>query len=201
MSESTPAQSGQAGSQSATEDNLNLEANRSAEEYAARLKETAQEAKKYRQTNAELKAKLEQLEKERLESQGKFQEIAQKEKERAEKLEKDLQQTRAMFAMRSVTSQIESEAARLGCVDTNALIKLLDLNELEVDDEFKVDGQSLKAVLDRATKEKSYLFQKQATQPKDLPPTPGNAAAFKPSAPKTLGEKMALLAEVMKKGG
>lgn len=171
MSDSTPAQSSPAPSQSGTEDNVVI--NHSPEELARRLKETAEEAKKYRQKNAEFQARFEAIENERLAEQGKWKEIAEQQKARADKAEKEAKEKHAKFALRTVESQVKAEAAKRGCVDSDALLKLMDISELDVDDDYSVNGTTMASALEKLQKEKPYLFPKQAASHRDLPPNSG----------------------------
>lgn len=198
MSTETQAQSSnQSAPVSAEDQGQNLEINRSPEEYAKRLKETAEENKRYRTQNADMRAKLEAIEQEKLQAQGKFEELAKAANDKAAALEKELKATRANYAFQSVTNQVEAAAARLGCVDTKALLKLMDLDNLEVDEAYHVDPKSLKDALDQQLKSRAYLFSKEAPKVHDLPP------AGKPQEKSVKGlstnEKLAKLAEVMGK--
>lgn len=192
MSDSTPAQSSPATPPVSGDENLEI--NRSPEDYAKRLSEVAAENKKYRQEKNELKSRLEALENERLHEQGKFKEIAEKEKARADKAEKEARERHAKFALRTVESQVKAEAARLGCVDTDALVKLMDLTELEPNEDYDVDKSKLSEVMGRMQKEKGYLFQKAAPTHRDMPPGSGRDG-FKPKDVKemSLSEKLAAL--------
>ena len=124
----------------------------------------------------ELQTKLEQYEKEKLEAQGKFQEVAANERKRAAELEKRLLDTEARFAYQTVSSQVEAEAARMGVVDADALLKLTDLTQITIDEHFKADPNSVKRVLEDIAKQRPYLFQRNAAQPKDAAPRGGQAA-------------------------
>lgn len=202
MSEMEQNQSVQAAAQSGEAENKDLEINRSAEDYARRTVELSGENKKMRLKNAELMARLDAIDKERLEAQGKFQEIAQKEKERAENAEKQLKEVAKKFGSKLLEKAVESEAAKVGCVDTQALLALANVNEIEVDEEFNIDTTSVKAVIEKMAKEKPYLFQKTAHNPKDLPPGNGKET-FKAKSVKdmSIAEKRAHLIEQMTKKG
>lgn len=71
------------------------------------------------------------------------------------------------FANKSVTSVIEREAAKLGCVNTADLVQLMPWDQISIDDNFNVDVVSVKTVLDSLVKEKSYMFQKEAPKTAD----------------------------------
>lgn len=194
MTDNAQAQSGQNVNQSANEEAKSLEVNRSAEEYAKRTVELSSENKKMRLMNAELKAKLDLIEKDKLEAQGKFQEIAQKEKERADKAEQIAKEAAKKFGWKLVQKAVEAEASKLGCVDSSALLALAPMDNIEIDEEFNIDSTGVKAVIEAMAKEKPYLFQKTANNPKDLPPA-NNKGAFKEKSFKemTIAEKKAYL--------
>jgi hypothetical protein len=182
MSETHPAQSSEPAAQSGSDE---VTITGTPEELARRLKQTADEAKKFRQMNSELKARIDASENEKLAQEGKWKEMAAKEKERADKAEKEAREKHARFALRTVETQVKAEAAKLGCVDSDALLKLMDLNELEVDDEYQVDQSAMKSVIEKLKKEKSYLFPKEAAHPRDLPPASGREG-FKEKAVKDM---------------
>lgn len=186
MTTSNPAQSSDATASVNADETVEI--NRSPEDYAKRLSEVAAENKKFRQANAELKAKNEAIENERLAEQGKWQEIAQKERARAEAAEKAAKETNARFALRTVESQVKAEAAKRGCVDTDALLKLMDMNDLEVDEDYSVKGETMNQVFERMQKEKGYLFSKQAPNHRDLAPGSGKHS-FKEKSVKELSLK------------
>jgi hypothetical protein len=66
-----------------------------------------------------------------------------------------------------VAKEVEAEASRRGCIKPDALIKLADLSDIDIDDEFNVDHASVKSLLDRMQKENDFLFKKDPTPPKD----------------------------------
>jgi hypothetical protein len=183
MSETHQAQSSEAAAQSGSDESLQVTG--TPEELSRRLKQTAEEAKKYRQTNSELKARIDAIESEKLTQEGKWKELAEKEKSRADKAEKEAREKHAKFAMRTVEGQVKAEAAKLGCVDSDALLKLMDLTELEVDDDYQVNADTMKIQLEKLKKEKSYLFPKEAAGHRDLPPASGREG-FKEKAVKDM---------------
>jgi hypothetical protein len=205
MEDNTQAQSGttpSTQSDAVVENPETIVVNRSAEEYAKRVKELAEENKKYRQAAVEAKQKAEALEKQQLEAQGKWQELAKSEEAARKAAEDRLKQTAGTFGMRLINKAIEAEAAKRGCVDTKALLRLVDIDRIEINDDFEVDESSVVNLLDQAAKDKAYLFQKQVPQPKDLPPS-GGSQTIKEKSLKDMSttEKLAKLAEIMAKKG
>lgn len=154
---------------------------RTPEEYAKRLVEASEEAKKYRQKMVErgkeldsLKKKLEEIESSKMQEQGKFKELAESYKKEADEWKKRHESAHQTYAYKVITSQIKAEAAKIGCVDPDALIQLTNVSDLEVDDDFNIKQESLKALMDQEFKKRSYLFKKDAPQIKDGTPAGEN---------------------------
>lgn len=104
---------------------------------------------------AELKARLEALETEKLESSGQKEELINKLKEDQRRLREDLKATKSNYAWRSITSSIKDEATKHGCSRPDVLIKLMGKEQLSgliesVDQDFNVDGDTLKSLIDDA---------------------------------------------------
>lgn len=172
---------------------------RSAEEYAKRLKETSAEAKRHRQENAALKARLEELEQKSLTEQGNWKEVAEKAQAKAKESEEKLKKANQTFAFKSVSSQVATEALKLGCIDTDALVKLADLSELEVKEDFSVEPESIKTLLAEMQKAKPFLFEKAAPKIADAIPN-GKGTPPKKLENMTLQEKEALLKQLQASG-
>lgn len=111
----------------------------------------------------ELEDKIAQLENEKFEAEGNKDGIIDNLKKQVESLTGKKNEIVSNFAYASLSSQVEAEAAKLGCVDTSALIKLMDLNEFTENmdtDTFKANSDELKAAVEIQKKEKPYLFSK-----------------------------------------
>lgn len=162
--------------QSGGENPGEVKVNRSPEELARDLMETAAEAKKYRQQKAKLAEEMEAIRREneelktaRLKEQGQYKEIAESTQKKLEEAEAARKADRAKYAYERATSRMAAEAIKLGCQRPEDLIKLAAadglIQELELSQEdFSVTPDSLKTVTEKAQKQYSYLFGK---------PTPG----------------------------
>lgn len=144
-----------------------VEVNRSAEEYAKRLKETSAEAREWRKKNSELKAQLEEFEKSRLQSEGKKDELIERLKKEAFEKEARLKKATEQFAYQVIASKVSEQALQAGCQDTDAFLKLADVNQLEVDDNLNVDIESIKLMISEVQKKRPYLFKQEKPLPKD----------------------------------
>lgn len=105
---------------------------------------------------AQLKDKLAKIEEEKLlKDQDKEKVISHLQKE-ATKYKSEVNKVRSQYAYKEVTNQIKTEALKQGCINPDKLIKLLpeeDLKTLTVDEEFRVDQESLKSIIEKAKKE------------------------------------------------
>lgn len=183
MSTETNAQSGKTASQSVTaaavesldiQDTDTNDTQTDESNLELRLKQTSQEAKKYRQKNADLNKRLAELENEKLKAAGQWEDAYQKTKSERDSLLKEKETIQAKYAFKVVSGQIAQVATELQCVDPSALVKLMSndgmLDELQVDDDFNVDKSSVKQLLDRAKKQFPYMWGKTAPNIKDATP-------------------------------
>lgn len=185
---------------STTETKDEIVVTKSAEELAKRLKEVSQEAKQYRQRLAEEKKLKEDLQRKSLEDQGQFKELADIYKAKAETAEMQSKKLRDAFAMKSVADSVAIEAAKLGCVDSDALIQLLPLDQIPIGEGFTVDRGHVRTILEEFKKGKPYLFQKQSPRIPDGTPGKAPAVTGKPVEKMTAQELEARIFELHKKG-
>ncbi len=133
------------------------------------------EKKKLQSKYAEASERLNVMEQEKLEEQGRDKELIAKLKEQLAEERKKRQEQVGGFVFSSVNAQVKAEADKLGCVDSEALTKLVDLEGLEVDQNtYQVDRDQLKYLMDKAKEERPWLFQKQP--PKVATGTPSTPA-------------------------
>jgi hypothetical protein len=181
MSEKDPVQSDRAsGGESVTGENTEkITADRSAEEYAKDLVAVSAESKRYRQKASALNQELEdarkrlsELEEGKLREQGEYRKMYEDLKSKFDQESEQRKRDRAAFAYKTVTSQFMAEAAKMGCVKPDDLIKLASsdglISDLEVSEEdFSVSQESLKAALDTAQKRYAYLYTKSTPNIRD----------------------------------
>ena len=109
--------------------------------------------------------KAEALEQAQLEAEGNLAKANEKLKEKVAELTKKNLEIQGASAYQSLSSQVEAEAAKLGCIDANALKKLMDLESINVDVEtMQADPQEVIAAIEMQKKDRPYLFQKKGPQ-------------------------------------
>jgi hypothetical protein len=177
MLETDETQSGQEPVDKSATDQETITVNRTAEELAKRLKEVSLEAKINRQKNAELKKQLEEKEKSKLVDQGQFKELADVYQRQATDYKAQADKLKQAFAVKTIADTLSLEAQKMGCIDTDALVNLIQLDQVPIDDTFNVDRESVKAMLEDFRKTKPYFFQRQAPRIADV--TPGKAPVVK----------------------
>ncbi len=150
-------------------------------------KKTVTEAKAAKAKLKELEDKLANAENDKLGAEGKKDELIAKLRGDLDKATKSQKDTLNSFVYSSLDSQVRAEAERLGCVDADAVSKLVDLSDVEVDTKtFKADKEKLTEVLEDLKKSKPYLFNKAG--PKINTKMPGGKFVVDGSKTKKLSE-------------
>lgn len=173
---------------------------KSAEELAKRLKEVSAEAKGYRQKLAEEKRAREEAQRKGLEDQGQFKELANVYKGQAEAAEAKATKLREAFATKIVADAVAMEAVKLGCVDADALLQLIALDQIPIGEGFAVDKNHVRTMVEEFKKGKPYLFQKQAPKIPDGLPGKTPVVTGKPLDKMTAAEIEQLILDQHKKG-
>ncbi len=127
----------------------------------------------------EIKSKFDELENNRLASEGKKDDLLKKLQENLSEKEKALKTMQAKYAYNVVTNQVKTFAEKAGCLNADHLLKLGDLSTLEVDENFNVPQDGIKGFIESLQKEAPYLFKKDAPNINDKKPT-ANVTTKKP---------------------
>lgn len=143
----------------------------SLEHLTKKLKEVNEEAKTYRLKLQEEKRKNDESERKRLEAEGNYKQLFETERAEKDQFKTYATQLKSAFATKTISDQVALYAKDLGCVDVEVVNNLIDVNSISVDDNFRVDGQSLKATLEEIRVRKPYLFQKPTPKISDVNPS------------------------------
>lgn len=154
------------------------------------------EKKKLQAQAEEMSARLAELEETQMATEGKKDELIQSLQGRLKEKEAKLKETYSTFAYNSVAAQLKAEAHKLGCVDAETLIQVTPLDSLEVGEDFNVDGESLKMLLEEQKEKRPYLFQRQSVAVKDGVPAKPNTETTKDLSKMSIQEKSQLLAQM-----
>lgn len=108
-----------------------------------------------------------------LEEDGKAKELAEHYKGKYEEYLSKEKATDERIARTNATHALKGQAKELGCVDTEAFIKLVGTDHVEVnkDADYAVDNEQVRRLVEESKEKYSFLFQK--TSPKVSDVTPG----------------------------
>jgi hypothetical protein len=110
---------------------------------------------------SELEKELVTLRDEKNLAEGKKEEVLVSQKKRIEELEKTLRTKDQTYAWSTLTGEIKRESMKYGCKDPDKLIRLMsddDLKSIEVGEDFSINKDTLKEVIERSKKENYFLF-------------------------------------------
>jgi hypothetical protein len=134
-------------------------------------------AKKREQELDALKESHQKLQDEKLAFEGKKDELLGSREKKIQELEGKLKKVVGAFGHKSLSSVFSQEATKEGCVNVSDLLSLSDLSAIEVDEEFNVNGEQVKEVIQRAKKDRPYLFSQKSTAAKTGIPGGSNDVA------------------------
>lgn len=136
--------------------------------------------KKERDKRRELESKFQELERQKLEAEGKKDELIQSYKKQLDEYKNQV----ATSIKSKVEDQVAMKARDLGCVDTELLLKAVDLSQVEVDSRsFKItDPESVTMMIEQVRKSKPYMFKQSGPEIRDGVP------AAKPNTQKPFHE-------------
>lgn len=130
------------------------------------------EKKKMAEKLGELEAKFQELESNKLQEQGKFKEIAEAKAKEADEWKKKATQIAHATASHVKENALKLKAQELGMVPKaiEKLPALVNLDEIELEDGFKVNQEKVTNILSGLQKEHDYLFKKTVAPTKDVFP-------------------------------
>ena len=124
------------------------------------------EKKRLEEKFTDMDSQLRTLMDEKLSAEGKTAELLDTTKKRLSETEVKYKKAVGAFAFKSISGAVEREALKLGCTNVNDLVQLSDLSEIEVGDDFQVNLDQVKELVDRQRKERPYLFSKSVSAPR-----------------------------------
>lgn len=140
----------------------------------------------------EYEAELQKLREEKMEREGKQDELISSYREKIQKLEGELGNTKKSFAWNTVKGAIKTEAIKNGCNDSEKLIRLMDdqdLKSISIGEDFSIDMETVKNVIEKNKKENHFLFSA------NVPPVANGNPSKKPSEPKNKLDDLSKLSD------
>jgi hypothetical protein len=142
------------GSKAGGKDSVSHETYKKTVSEVKRLKDQLREAQG-------LKDKLTELEQNEQMRQGKHEETIATLRADLEKVKKSEKAVYQKYAFKSLSQQVREEATKQGCVDPEALMKLADVGDVEIDAEtFEADKEKLVEIVSQVKTARPYLFNK-----------------------------------------
>lgn len=111
------------------------------------------EKKKLQSEFQALQDEINSMRLEKKQAEGNKDEVIASLRQEVDKFKTQAQDVKRNYVVNTIASQIKTEAINRGCVDGDALLKLMskdDLNSVEIDDNFNVNMDDLSRVLDGA---------------------------------------------------
>ena len=186
MSTEVTSQSGQAPVQSNEEPAIETATKTpNIEDLQRRLKETAEEAKRYRQRLAETEKRAQEAEAKKLQESGEYKTLYEKAEAKLAEERENTKKTIGNLALNQLKSAFKAEAVKAGCSRPDALEKILGIDRLSkaMTSDYEVDPVLVKSMIEDAQKENDFLFAKQAPSVRD-----SNPGHQKPQAEKPVSE-------------
>lgn len=135
------------------------------------------EKKRVAEENLRLKTDLEKLKQKELELTGKDRELVESLRKQLTDAEEVRKKERSAFAYTTLAAQLESAARGMGCVHPDLVMKTADLSAIQVNDDFTVNHEDLKRVLETTQAKYPELFKKKVEPPRDGVPGSGQSFA------------------------
>jgi hypothetical protein len=135
----------------------------------------------------DLATRLKDMEQDKMSAEGKKDEVITTLKAELEKTKKSEKSVFQRFAYKSLGDQVRVEATKQGCVDPEALMRLADLNDVEIDSEtFEADQEKLAQIVSEIKASKPYMFSKGG--PKINSSLPNGSGGPQTSKPKDISK-------------
>ena len=125
-------------------------------------KKALNEKKNFQSKLSEYEQELQRLRAEKMSAEGKKDELIQTYKKQLSEISEKLEKTNKHYAWNTLTGAIKQEAIKHGCTDPEKLIRLMDdedLRSIEIGENFNIDFDSVKNVIEKSKKDNFFLFK------------------------------------------
>ncbi len=155
------------------------EPNQELEKMRAHQTKLLSEAKTAKARVAELEAKEQEREQNLLAEQGKYKEALESEVKKRKDSEAALDAKDKAFAKKIFTKEVQEIALSLGARKDalDDIVKIGDWSSVEIDENFSINQEQLKAQITALTKSKPFYFSGGATPPRDVNTSANGAPA------------------------
>lgn len=139
------------------------------------------ELKTLKSKMSEYEAREQEREQSLLAEQGKFKEALESAISKKKELEQALEAKEKAFAKKIFTKEVQEVALSLGARKDalDDIVKVGDWSSVEIDENFAINKEQLKAQIANLSKSKPFYFSGSATAPRDVNTSTGSAPASK----------------------
>lgn len=139
------------------------------------------ELKTLKSKMSEYEAREQEREQSLLAEQGKFKEALESAISKKKELEQALEAKEKAFAKKIFTKEVQEVALSLGARKDalDDIVKVGDWSSVEIDENFSINKEQLKAQIANLSKSKPFYFSGSATAPRDVNTSTGSAPASK----------------------
>lgn len=117
----------------------------------------------------ELEQKVESFEVQTMQEGGQLKELVEKLQKQNQTYASQIKEKEHKYAHATLSSQIKTEAVRMGCLDPDRLLKLMDLSAVPVDPEtYTTDNDGIRLLLEEQKKTLPFFFSKAAPTVHDV---------------------------------
>lgn len=134
-------------------------------------KKVLAEAKKAKAVKAELEAELQKVKQAELEVKGQDKQLIESLRKQLADRENQERKMKEHYAFNSFKNSVSALGAKHGCIDNEVLLKSVDINSIEMNDDFTFNEADLEREIAAVASKKSYLFQKKVPTAKDGVPS------------------------------
>jgi hypothetical protein len=126
--------------------------------YQKLLKEKKSVLSKY----SELENQVAQLRQEKDMAEGNKDKVIEELKKQNQQIKSEYEKTKQTYTWSTLTGEIKREAMKHGCKDPDKLLRLMsddDLRSLEIGEDFSINSDGLKEIMEKNKKENHFLFE------------------------------------------
>lgn len=145
-------------------------------------KKVLSEAKKAKAMKAELEAELQKVKQAELEVKGHDKQLIDSLRKQLADAQTGQQKMKEHYAFNSFKNSVSTLGLKHGCIDLEVLMKSVDMNSVEMNDDFTFNEADLEREITALANKKSYLFQKKVPKVADA----------KPAMPKAENKKLTI---------
>jgi len=174
--------------------------NKENEALANHSKRLLAEAKKAKEEARTAKAEIEKLRQAELEAKGKDKELVESLRKQLSEKDNETKSMKQNFAFNLYSKAVMHELEKAGAIDPDLLLGQIDINSVEMNDDFSFNLDDIKREVLNLASKKPKQFQKRVVDVKDGVPKKVESSNTTDLSKMTLAQKMQKLSELTAQG-